>query len=76
VRFLNPEKGVSMLDAPGKPFHDPEADRVLFETIERTVVKTGQRRVERVPANINDAAFVEALAAAFRDIAAPIQKAG
>ena len=26
VRFLIPEKGVSMLDAPGQPFHDPIAD--------------------------------------------------
>jgi uncharacterized protein (UPF0261 family) len=26
VRFLLPEGGVSLLDQPGKPFHDPEAD--------------------------------------------------
>ncbi|MFP3344931.1 Tm-1-like ATP-binding domain-containing protein, partial [Halomonas sp. SIMBA_159] len=26
VHFLIPEGGVSMLDAPGQPFHDPEAD--------------------------------------------------
>ena len=26
VRFFLPEGGVSALDAPGKPFHDPEAD--------------------------------------------------
>ena len=31
VRLLLPEGGVSMLDAPGKPFHDPEADNALFE---------------------------------------------
>jgi uncharacterized protein (UPF0261 family) len=31
VRFLIPERGVSALDAPGKPFHDPEADSALFE---------------------------------------------
>ena len=37
VRFLLPEGGVSMLDAPGQPFHDPEADNALFEAIEKTV---------------------------------------
>ncbi len=31
VRFLLPTGGVSMLDAPGQPFHDPEADSALFE---------------------------------------------
>jgi hypothetical protein len=34
VRFLIPEGGVSAIDKPGQPFHDPEADRVLFSTIE------------------------------------------
>ena len=31
MRFLIPEGGVSALDAPGKPFHDPAADAALFE---------------------------------------------
>ena len=30
VRFVIPEGGVSALDAPGKAFWDPEADRALF----------------------------------------------
>ncbi len=68
VRFLLPEGGVSMLDAPGQPFHDPEADRALFEAIEKTVRKTPQRTVERVNANINDPKFVEAVVASFRSI--------
>ena len=34
VRFLLPLKGVSLIDAPGKPFHDPAADRMLFDTLE------------------------------------------
>ncbi|HEX4768284.1 MAG TPA: ABC transporter permease [Lichenihabitans sp.] len=74
VRFLIPEQGVSALDAPGKPFHDPGADRALFEAIETTVVATGQRRIVRVPAHINDPAFAEALVSAFRDIAAPLRR--
>ena len=32
---LLPEGGVSALDAPGQPFHDPEADAALFEAIRR-----------------------------------------
>ncbi len=74
VRFLIPEQGVSALDAPGRPFHDPVADRALFEAIEATVSTTGQRRVVRVPAHINDPAFAEALVSAFRDIAAPLRR--
>ncbi len=74
VRFLIPEGGVSLLDQPGKPFHDPEADRALFESLEATVAQTGQRRIIRVPAALNDPAFSAALARAFRDIAAPLRK--
>jgi uncharacterized protein (UPF0261 family) len=74
VRFLLPEGGVSMLDAPGKPFHDPEADNALFEALEKTVRQTPQRRIERVRANINDQAFVEATVAAFRSIAPKLMR--
>ncbi|MEV6226645.1 Tm-1-like ATP-binding domain-containing protein [Saccharopolyspora shandongensis] len=69
VRFLLPVGGVSMLDAPGQPFHDPEADAVLFETLEGQVRQTGDRRVERVPHNVNDPEFAAALVAAFREVA-------
>jgi uncharacterized protein (UPF0261 family)/ABC-type branched-subunit amino acid transport system ATPase component len=74
VRFLLPEGGVSMLDAPDKPFFDPEADNVLFEVIEKTVRASAQRRVERVRGNINDATFVDAAVAAFRAIAPPLRR--
>jgi len=74
VRFLLPTGGVSALDAPGKPFHDPEADNALFEAIEKTVIRSGERQVIRVAANINESVFVSALEAAFRSIAAPIRK--
>jgi uncharacterized protein (UPF0261 family) len=59
VRVLLPEGGVSLLDAPGQPFFDPEADAALFETIETALIPGPRRLVERVPANINDAAFAE-----------------
>jgi uncharacterized protein (UPF0261 family) len=70
VRLLLPGGGVSAIDLPGQPFHDPEADRALFDTLEARVVATPARRVERLPHAINDPAFAAALARAFRDIAA------
>ena len=71
VRFLLPEGGVSLLDAPGQPFHDPEADRALFDTLEAKVEQTAARRLVRLPGNVNDPAFAEALVGAFREIAEP-----
>ena len=44
VRFLLPEGGVSLLDASGQPFFDPEADEALFTTIEAEVEQTGTGR--------------------------------
>jgi len=34
LRFLIPEGGVSAIDRPGQPFHDPDADRALFDRSE------------------------------------------
>ena len=70
MRFLIPEKGVSLLDEPGKPFHDPEADEMLFKTIEEVLRPTARRKLIRLPYAINDRAFAEALAAHFREILA------
>ena len=66
VRFLLPEGGVSALDEPGQPFHDPEADAALFEAIESGVDDTS--RLIRVPHNINTVEFADAALAAFREI--------
>jgi uncharacterized protein (UPF0261 family) len=68
VRFLIPEGGVSMLDAPGKPFHDPAADAALFDALARDLRTSGQRRLIRVPCHINDPRFAQALVAEFRAI--------
>ncbi|MEO6570545.1 MAG: Tm-1-like ATP-binding domain-containing protein [Ilumatobacteraceae bacterium] len=68
VRFLLPEGGVSLIDAPGQPFHDPDADAALFAAIEGNVVQSADRVVIRVPANINDEVFVQATLAAFDDV--------
>jgi uncharacterized protein (UPF0261 family) len=74
VRFLLPLGGVSALDAPGQPFHDPEADAALYTALEATVRQTPQRQILRVPGNINDAGFTQAAVAAFRAITPAVQR--
>jgi uncharacterized protein (UPF0261 family) len=69
IRMLIPEKGVSALDIEGGPFFDPEADAALFDAIERTVVWTGNRRLQRLPLHINDPEFADAAVAAYGEIA-------
>lgn len=69
VRFLIPEGGVSAIDAPGAPFHDPQADAALFAALEATVTPTARRRLIRLPHHINDPEFADALVAHFRDVA-------
>jgi uncharacterized protein (UPF0261 family)/ABC-type branched-subunit amino acid transport system ATPase component len=66
VRFLLPEGGVSALDAPSQPFHDPDADAALFKALEQTVRHTSSRQLVRLPYHINDPRFAAALVAAFR----------
>jgi len=69
VRFLIPEGGVSLLDAPGKPFWDPEADRALFSTITTFFRSAANRKLIRVPHNVNDPEFAEAMVVAFDEVA-------
>jgi uncharacterized protein (UPF0261 family)/ABC-type branched-subunit amino acid transport system ATPase component len=68
VRFLIPEGGVSLLDQPGRPFHDPAADTALFKALESTIRQTPRRRLIRLPHNINDPQFAEALVKNFLEI--------
>jgi uncharacterized protein (UPF0261 family) len=68
VRFLIPEGGVSAIDKPGQPFHDPEADRVLFTAIEQNFRSGSDRRLIRLPHHINDEAFANALVAAWHEV--------
>jgi uncharacterized protein (UPF0261 family) len=72
IRFLIPEKGVSALDLTGKPFFDPEADAALFEAIEKAIVPTENRRVERLPFHINDPEFGAAIAANYLQLQKPV----
>jgi uncharacterized protein (UPF0261 family) len=66
VRFFLPEGGVSALDAPGQPFHDPQADAALFRALEETVRRTASRQLVRIHHHINDPEFSSAVVAAFR----------
>jgi uncharacterized protein (UPF0261 family)/ABC-type branched-subunit amino acid transport system ATPase component len=68
VRFLIPEGGVSLIDAAGKPFWDPAADRALFDAIASGFRVGPRRKLVRLPHNINDQAFCDALVAAFDEV--------
>ncbi len=68
VRFLIPEGGVSAIDKPGQPFHDPQADRMLFTSIEQHFRAGPERKLIRLPHHINDDAFAAALVAAWHDV--------
>jgi uncharacterized protein (UPF0261 family)/ABC-type branched-subunit amino acid transport system ATPase component len=68
VRFLIPEGGISGIDAPGKSFWDPAADKALFDTIAGNFRSGSNRRLIRLSHHINDPAFAEAAVAAFNGI--------
>ena len=60
VALLLPLKGVSMLDAPGQPFHDGEADRALFDALRKHAGPNVT--VRDLDLHINDTEFAHALA--------------
>ena len=70
VRFLLPEGGVSALDRPGQPFHDPQADQALFTALEKNFRISADRKLRRLPLNVNDEAFAIALVAAWQEVSA------
>lgn len=57
VHLLLPEKGISMLDAQGQPFWDPEANHALFDTLEANFEQRDERKIHRLPFHINDPEF-------------------
>ena len=75
VRFLIPEGGVSAIDKPGQPFHDPEADRTLFNAIEQNFRPSMSKKLQRLPLHINDDTFADALVAAWHEVSAPAHAA-
>ena len=61
-RVLLPLRGVSAIDAEGKPFWDPKADAELFDAIRKGLPAD---RVVSIDAHINDPAFAQAVDAEF-----------
>ncbi|KAK5094961.1 hypothetical protein LTS08_008357 [Lithohypha guttulata] len=60
IRVLLPTGGVSMIDAPGQPFHDPQADEALFKTIADGLSDT-KIGVFQYLEKVNDEAFAAQL---------------
>jgi uncharacterized protein (UPF0261 family)/ABC-type branched-subunit amino acid transport system ATPase component len=71
VRFLIPEGGLSGLDAPGKPFWDPAANKALFDAITSGFRAATDRKLIRLPQHVNDQAFADALVAACNELKHP-----
>ena len=54
-----PLGGVSMIDVPGQPFHDPDADEALVQALKGEL---GGVELHERPEDINDPAFAVAMA--------------
>ena len=65
-----PEGGVSALDMPGAPFHDPDANQALFETLESDSHLSDCRRIIRSPLHINDPDFAAEVVGEYLKLAA------
>jgi len=68
LTLVIPEKGVSMMDAEGQPFFDPEADKALIDELVNRIQQTSERRVVCLPNNINEPEFAQALADAYLEL--------
>ena len=67
IRVLLPEGGISMIDKPDQPFHDPEADAELFKSIGKELADS-EIKVEKHPEHINDEAFALQVCAVLLDL--------
>lgn len=56
-----PLGGVSAIDLPGQPFHDPEADAALFDAL-REELDSERVELHELDTDINDPRFAEAMA--------------
>ncbi len=54
-----PLKGVSMIDAEGQPFHDPEADAALFDALRSGL--DGKVELHELDLHVNDPEFATAM---------------
>ena len=60
VTLFVPLEGVSLIDAEGQPFHDPGADKALFDTLRDNLDESIE--VREMENNINDPEFATAMA--------------
>jgi uncharacterized protein (UPF0261 family) len=56
-----PLRGVSMIDAEGQPFHDPQADAALFDALREGL--DGSVELVEMDCNVNDPQFAAAMVA-------------
>ena len=66
--LLMPEQGVSMMDAPGQAFYNPEADAILMAELKSAIEQTATRQIRSLPCNINDPEFATALVDAYIEV--------
>jgi len=67
VAVVLPLGGLSAMDKLGQPFHDPEADKALFDAIEGTLAHNV--RFEKLDLHINDPEFSRFIAELFVELA-------
>lgn len=73
-RLLVPAGGVSLLDMPGQPFHDPEADEALFTELQARLQTSYHHQLIRLPYDINAPEFSQALVDHFCELVAEAGK--
>ena len=56
-----PELGLSALDAPGQPFHDPDTNAILFRELEEQLKGCDACQIVRVRQHINDREFAHSV---------------
>lgn len=69
IYVMIPELGLSALDAPGQPFHDPETNAILFQELETQLQGCDACRVVRVNQHINDQEFADVVVQHFNTLA-------
>lgn len=68
IRVCLPGKGISALDAPGKPFYDPKATGALIDELQRLIQTNEDRQIKVSPYHINDPEFVDEVVGSFLEI--------
>jgi uncharacterized protein (UPF0261 family) len=71
VRVLVPTRAISFISAPGQPFHDPEADAALFDSLRRHIDPAIS--LVEIDVAINDEIFAEACAGNLLELLASVK---